>query len=70
MTDQLEATQGERQVSELEYGETGDKDLQNPLHDQESSQSKEDAETLLLSPAEERKLLRRIDLAIVPYATL
>ena len=42
---------------------------EKPVDDQrESSERAEDA--LRMTPAEERKLLRRIDLWIVPYASL
>ena len=40
------------------------------VHKEDDNNIIQSSEPLELSPAEERKLLRRIDLTIVPYATL
>jgi len=46
----------------------GGLNFENPSD--ELSKSEDTQEALLLTPAEEKKILRRIDLWIVPYASL
>jgi hypothetical protein len=68
MTDQ--STQLEKIIGvELESGDVEEKIGPNALRDQDSN-GRGGVETPQLTPAEEMKLLRRIDVAILPYASL